>query len=222
MNAAKWTKGVVVWAVACAALLLVAGNDRADGGQMSAEQRAIHRFGHDVRSYAALHHQLERWLPPLETTDDMEKLYESVDTLADRIRAARANAREGDMFDPELSMLLRIRIEKALRDRGLEIDDLLADMTADVPIDVEGPRINGRFPWEWSAAVPLCLFNVLPELPDELEYRFAGRDLVLVDIHAELVVDILRGALPSPNPRRSLTSLKMNVASWEGEGTNDE
>jgi hypothetical protein len=199
-----------VWvAFTCAALLLVAANNRADGSQMSAEQRAIHRFGDAVRTYAALHHQLERSLPPLEMTDDMEKLYESIDALADSIRAARAQAREGDIFGRELSMLLRIRIDKALRDRGLEISDLLADMTTDVPIDAERPRVNERFPWEWSAAVPLCLFDVLPELPDDLEYRFAGRDLVLVDIHAELVVDILRGALPSPDPGRTLTSLEI-------------
>jgi hypothetical protein len=48
--------------------------------------------------------------------------------------------------------------------------------------------------------------DVLPELPEELEYRFAGRDLVLIDIHAELVVDVLRRALPPPNPRGILTS----------------
>jgi hypothetical protein len=34
-------------------------------------------------------------------------------------------------------------------------------------------------------------------LPAELEYRFVGRDLVLVDSHAGLVVDVLPDALPA-------------------------
>ena len=32
-------------------------------------------------------------------------------------------------------------------------------------------------------------------LPQELQYRFVGRDLVLVDTHADLVLDILRNAV---------------------------
>ena len=42
-----------------------------------------------------------------------------------------------------------------------------------------------------------ALRAVLPALPDELRYRFVDRDLVLLDVHADLVVDILRDALPA-------------------------
>jgi hypothetical protein len=42
------------------------------------------------------------------------------------------------------------------------------------------------------------LLRVLPELPAELEYRFSDRDLVLIDGHANVVVDILENALPAP------------------------
>jgi len=41
-----------------------------------------------------------------------------------------------------------------------------------------------------------ALLAALPALPEELEYRFVGWDLVLVDTHADLVVDILKDALP--------------------------
>jgi hypothetical protein len=40
-----------------------------------------------------------------------------------------------------------------------------------------------------------CVINALPPLRGELQYRIVGRDLVLVDVHANLVVDILREAL---------------------------
>jgi hypothetical protein len=93
-----------------------------------------------------------------------------------------------------------------LTDGGVEIDDLLEDMLAEVPPGTEPPQVNGRFPWEWGAAVPSCVLNALPDLPEELEYRFARRTLVLVDTHADLVVDIMLGALPPPRPRGILTS----------------
>jgi hypothetical protein len=53
-------------------------------------------------------------------------------------------------------------------------------------------RHNGRFPWRRGAAMWPCVLDALPQLPYELQYRLIGRDLVLVDTHADLVVDILR------------------------------
>ena len=44
--------------------------------------------------------------------------------------------------------------------------------------------------------MPPDILHVLPPLPDELQYRLVDRDLVLIDMHADLVVDILPGALP--------------------------
>ena len=42
-----------------------------------------------------------------------------------------------------------------------------------------------------------AMLRRLPELPPELEYRFVGRDLVLVDILGNVVVDVLRDAVPT-------------------------
>jgi hypothetical protein len=42
-----------------------------------------------------------------------------------------------------------------------------------------------------------AMLRRLPELPPELEYRFVGRDLVLVDILTSVVVDVLRDAVPT-------------------------
>ena len=47
-----------------------------------------------------------------------------------------------------------------------------------------------------AARRPACLAAVLPRLPEELEYRVVGVTLVLVDVHANLVVDVLHGAFP--------------------------
>jgi hypothetical protein len=36
----------------------------------------------------------------------------------------------------------------------------------------------------------------LPQLPKEVEYRFVGRDLILRDVAANLIVDFLPNAVP--------------------------
>ena len=45
-------------------------------------------------------------------------------------------------------------------------------------------------------SVPPTLLQKLPKLPDELEYCVLGRDLILLDVRASLVVDLLREIVP--------------------------
>ena len=44
--------------------------------------------------------------------------------------------------------------------------------------------------------VPPTLLMRLPPLPDMLAYRIVGRDLILLDITASLLVDFLPRAIP--------------------------
>ena len=55
--------------------------------------------------------------------------------------------------------------------------------------------VNGRFSWRTAAATPPYVLAVLPTLPGELQYRFVGPDLVLVDIAANFIIDVLPDAL---------------------------
>jgi len=57
--------------------------------------------------------------------------------------------------------------------------------------------VNAPYPKNAAlATVPPLLLLRLPKLPDGLEYRFMGRDLILHDTTANIVVDILREAAP--------------------------
>jgi hypothetical protein len=56
-------------------------------------------------------------------------------------------------------------------------------------------HVNMAWPTEVTFEfVPPQLLQVLPPLPVELQYRIIGRDLVLWDHHADLIVDFLPGA----------------------------
>jgi len=46
------------------------------------------------------------------------------------------------------------------------------------------------------SSVPASLLAKLPKLPEELGYRFVGRDLILLDTAAQLVVDFIRREVP--------------------------
>jgi hypothetical protein len=55
--------------------------------------------------------------------------------------------------------------------------------------------VNDRCAVADTRELPAVLAATLPRLPVGLAYRISGTDLVLLDVDAELVVDLLTGAL---------------------------
>lgn len=140
-------------------------------------------FTSRVASYVDLRSELEKGLPPLTVTEDPVEILRAVRSLAARIRVARAKAKQGDIFSPEVST----RFKRTLL---LEIDaDSLAVINDENPgkIDV---KINGSYPVRTPfTTMPPNVLAALPKLPADLEYRFLGRHLVLVDTRASVIID---------------------------------
>lgn len=156
---------------------------------------ALEQFKAAVRQYAQVHRAVERQLPRLQATSDAQDVVEHVNAMASALQAARPNAREGDIFTPAVSALLRARISETLVARGFLPEEVIAASLEEADDEAPLPMVNGRFPWKRGAAMWPCIIGALPALPEELQYRIVGRDLVLVAIHADLVVDILRNAV---------------------------
>ena len=95
-----------------------------------------------------------------------------------------------------MAPLLKARINNALLEHQYTAADLRAAGRVD-GIDYERVRlrVNDTFPWVLAVAMVPCVIGALPPLPPELQYRIVGDDLMLIDIHASLIVDILPGAL---------------------------
>jgi hypothetical protein len=60
-----------------------------------------------------------------------------------------------------------------------------------------GPEVNQPFPPVVATARWLPLVRALPGLPLELDFALWGRDLVLIDVAANLALDVLPDALPA-------------------------
>jgi len=64
--------------------------------------------------------------------------------------------------------------------------------------------VNGEYPPDVPlSTMPPDMLAAMPRLQEELEYRFVGTTLVILDSHADLIVDILPDALttaPSTGP----------------------
>jgi hypothetical protein len=158
---------------------------------------AIQRVEKAIEAYMVLRDEATQALPPLEISPDAENFLIATDAMAAAIRLARPSAAEGDVVNPEAAILLRHRIRGTLAERGCGVADILAEQR-DSALYPTPPRpiVHDQFDWGWGSFMPACVLRVLPPLPEDLQFRFVQRDLVLVDVGADLVIDVLPDALP--------------------------
>jgi hypothetical protein len=182
-------------AAAIGFLMLLAGASVAIA-QTATAPPATQAFVEATREYAAMHRRLEATLPALDVTSNPDTIFKVVQQMAAALRAARPNARPGDFFTEAVAIELRVRIDEALAAHGFTAADVRESEAlegvdpATVPLEV-----NGTFPWIHATAMFPCVLNALPPLPPELHYRIVGNTLVLIDVHASLIVDLLPHAL---------------------------
>jgi hypothetical protein len=167
-----------------------------------AERAATLRvFQERVEAYAALHRRLEQPLPPLDVTRETVRNFVNRQLLANAIRKARAGAQPGDIFTPAVARVFRDLVSEALAGRDPEA--LLTELHEDHPETHRiRPTVNEPYPRGATQEVPPVLLSHLPALPEDVEYRIVNHDLVLWDIHANLVVDFVHNAFERP---RALT-----------------
>jgi hypothetical protein len=182
------SKLVAISAVQLICAVLVAGQQR-----VNPQAEAIAHFSERVTAYLALQKKVEAKLPSQKETNDPERIKAHVTSLANGIRAARADAKPGDIFNGAAEQFRQIIREDA---RHRSVRDASAAMQ-EVPRNIR-PRVNADYPETAAlATVPPLILNRLQRLPDGVEYRFMGRDLILRDTRANLIVDVLREAVPT-------------------------
>ena len=155
-----------------------------------------------TRDYANMHRRLERQVGDIEISMSPDHINHLIQQLAAAIRAERPAAAQGDLFRPALAHELRARVNDALVANDFTVADLIAASRVE-GIDYErvALRVNGTFPWALGTAMFPCVIQALPPLPPELQYRIVGTDLILIDVHASMIVDILPSLLGAETER---------------------
>ena len=143
----------------------------------------VTRFNMLVGAYVDLRGELEKGLPPLTVTDNPAETRRAERALARRIRAARVTAKEGDIFTPAIGAEFKkvMRLEMSPYTWAVIMDDNPGEFR---------PRINATYPKRKPlSTVPANILATLPSLPDDIQYRFAGRHLILLDTRARVILD---------------------------------
>lgn len=163
---------------------------------VNADAALLKDFKDRVDKYLTLHEKKEKGAAQPKETHDPAKIKATQDTLAARIQAARADAKHGDIFTPEIQRLFRRLMYPELKQPDAPQTKRAIKEDGPPPPRSQTLKVNGRFPeGEPLPTVPPNLLAQLPKLPEELEYRILGKDLILRDVDANLIVDFIPNAI---------------------------
>jgi hypothetical protein len=174
----------------------VAADDRAEPAQGHHAVGVPAGFAVNIERYMELRRTVTIAADPLVPTSDAEEIYRRTAAIAAAIRDARLTARGGDIFTPAFGGYLRTHLATVIRDSHVDVTRAFADAGDEGTLG-SAVQVNGEFPWSVGSGIWTSLLWQLPPLPEELQYRFVGADLLLVDVPASLVVDVLHDALPA-------------------------
>ena len=164
------------------------------GGTMlhpSGQHAVVREFTRGVDRYMNMRWMLEAPLGPDTLCADPEETQRALTELANAIRSERASALPGNIFTPAVAEFFRQQLRAAFREDNYQLLLYLEDATTGIPVDLPTVEVNDTLTWAVGDRLWPSLIAKLPTLPAELEYRVVGRDLVLVDVSIDLVVDVL-------------------------------
>jgi hypothetical protein len=153
----------------------------------------LSEFEANVRRYMDVRKTAIRSVPKPGKKEDPAALAAHEQALAAAIRKARPAARQGDIITPSARSYFQTLTTRRVRGTdGAAVKDTLRQ--GNPPVDKEGAdvklEVNAVYPKAApKTTMPASLLARFPRLPKELEYRFIGRTLILLDTEANVILD---------------------------------
>jgi hypothetical protein len=168
---------------------------QAGAQKVNPDAQLLADFKSRIDNYMELHNRLEKQAPPLKETKDPAQIKASQDGLAQKIREARKDAKPGEIFTPEIRQLFRrLMYPETKGTDGAETKAAIAEEKQELK-DVK-IRVNASYPDDAPLmTVPPNILAALPKLPEDLEFRFVSKHMILLDVHANLIVDYVLNAI---------------------------
>jgi hypothetical protein len=148
---------------------------------------SVPEFEKRIAGYLELQKKTIANLPALKNTDDPNEITAREVAMGNAVRAARANAKQGDIIVPETAAHLRKLIKEDIQSRTAAEKGTMMD-----EIPAFQPAVNQTYPSEHPLATfPATLLKIMPTLPEGLEYRLLSNALIIRDIKANIIIDYI-------------------------------
>lgn len=153
-------------------------------------------FQAQIDKYVTIHRKAVAEVPAIgKDVTDPALIAKHEKQVADAIRALRPNAKQGEIFTPGVRRMITATIKQKI---GSNPDAKATVLGEGNPRSEESSApavtlaVNAPYPTAAPlSSVPPSVLMALPTLPKELEFRFVGRNLILRDTNANMIVDVV-------------------------------
>jgi hypothetical protein len=167
---------------------------RVVGPLSEADAAALATMNDRLKDYVELHKKLEEDLPKLKDEATPQEIDKRQRLFEQRMREARKSARQGEIFTAEAQPVIKRLLAAVFG--GPEGKALKATVLDENPVGMP-LTVNMRYPDSVPVStMPPEVLQTLPKLSEDLEYRFIGRHLILLDAHAHVVADFIADGIP--------------------------
>ncbi|MET0650577.1 MAG: hypothetical protein ABW208_28550 [Pyrinomonadaceae bacterium] len=155
---------------------------------------AFEAFEARVKDYVNMREGIEDKMPKLPKDARPEQIEVHKMALQKAVQAARASAKPGDLFVPELAAHIREVIKS---ETPTEVKQEVRETVNESEVKAVPLRVNQPYPESQEMLeMPPTLLLRLPQLPKQMRYRYVGRNMLLMDRENGLIVDFMPDALP--------------------------
>jgi hypothetical protein len=152
-------------------------------------------FQTQIDKYVTIHKKAVGEVPPIgKDVTDPALIAKHEKQVADAIRALRPNAKQGEIFTPGVSRMITATIKQKMNSNPDAKATVLGEGNPRSGESAPAVTLAVNAPYPTAAplsSVPPSVLMALPTLPKELEFRFVGRNLILRDTNANMIVDVV-------------------------------
>ena len=175
------------------------------------DAKVLAKFQHEIEEYRELHQELVHRNPNVGMNASAAEIAAHRDKMTKGIQAERRSAKQGEIIKPSVEAAFRRIIARELAGpQGAQVVKEIkqGNPTAEnVPNQAnptrehtESVRVAVNATYNDNAPIssmPTTLLLKLPQLPAEVTYQFVGRDLILRDTEANVILDFIKDAVPA-------------------------
>lgn len=171
--------------------------ERVVGPLTEADAKALATMNDRLKEYLEIRNQAEQSLPGIQKDATPEQIDQRQRELLKALQKARATAKQGNIFTPEARPVITRLLATVFG--GPDGKEMRASIMDENPLVSAGVKrtVNGVYPDTVPlSTVPPEVLQTLPKLTEDLEYRFIGDSLILLDADAHLILDFIDDAIP--------------------------
>jgi hypothetical protein len=156
---------------------------------VSADNSVVTDFEQRVRDFVKLRDEAEERVGRIPDRATPEQIVRRQHALGADIAKHRAGAAPGAIFVPGMQTYIRNVVQRVIT--GPDGPVIKASLMDENPMAAR-VAINERYPDTVPmSTMPPDVLAALPSLPSDLEYRFVGNRLILLDIRSHFVIDVV-------------------------------